>query len=196
VLKIPLPESLADYTLQHQMIQFDNYIIRPLQVNDLNTYFDLVERNRKRLEDFFTGTVSKTKDLAATELFLEEITAKRNEKQYFPFIVEDRSTNEFIAFIDLKNIDWSIPKTEIGCYTDVAFAGKGITTKAMKLFIEYCFDHFGFKKIFLRTHHSNKAAQVLAEKCGFRIEGTIRMDYKTTSGEIVDLVYYGKLNTE
>lgn len=176
------------------MIYFEHYTIRPLEVSDLTSYFDMVEKNRKRLEDFFTGTVSRTKDLIETEIFLTELAAKRDAKQYFPFILKDNSTNELVAFFDLKNLDWTIPKTEIGCYTDKKFAGKGLTTKAMKLFLEYCFDHFEFKKIFLRTHHSNKPAQVLAEKCGFEKEGNIRMDYKTTSGEIVDLIYYGRLN--
>ncbi|OEK05562.1 hypothetical protein BFP71_12220 [Roseivirga misakiensis] len=174
-------------------MQFDKYTIRPLAISDLNQYFDLVERNRKRLEDFFTGTVSKTKDLAATEQFLKEIDEKRTKREYFPYLVVDNSTNEFIAFIDLKNVDWSIPKTEIGCYTDVNFAGKGVTTKAMNLFVDYCFETFDFKKIYLRTHHSNKAAQIVAERCSFELEGTIRMDYITTAGEIVDLMYYGRL---
>ncbi len=175
------------------MIEFENYTIRPLEVSDLKPYFDLVDRNRKRLEDFFTGTVSRTKDLSETEIFLKELTAKRSARQYFPFILVDNSTNEFAAFIDLKNVDWTIPKTEIGCYTDEKFAGKGLTTKAMMLFLDYCFDHLEFKKIFLRTHHTNIPAQTLAEKCGFEKEGIIRMDYKTTSGEIVDLIYYGRL---
>ena len=176
------------------MIDFENYTIRPLEVKDLNVYFALVDRNRERLEDFFTGTVSRTKNLADTEIFLNELTSKRAARQYFPFILVDNLTNELIAFIDLKNLDWTIPKTEIGCYTDEKFAGKGLTTKAVKLFITYCFDHFKFKKIFLRTHHTNKSAQTLAEKCGFEIEGNIRMDYRTTSGEIVDLIYYGRLS--
>jgi RimJ/RimL family protein N-acetyltransferase len=175
------------------MIKFEHYTIRPLEIGDLNPYFDLVQRNRKRLEDFFTGTVSKTKDLKSTESFLLEIENKRKNKQYFPYLVVDNLTNNFVAFIDLKNVDWSIPKTEIGCYTDEKFAGKGMTTKAMKLFVDYCFDTFEFKKIYLRTHQSNKAAQTVAEKCGFELEGTIRMDYITTAGELVDLMYYGRL---
>jgi len=176
------------------MIHFDNYTIRPLEIDDLVKYFDLVDRNRSRLEDFFTGTVAKTKDIAETKVFLEELTKKRESKQYFPFLLVDNTTNNFIAFFDLKNLDWTIPKSEIGFFTDEKFAGKGITTKGMKYFLEYCFDYFEFKKILLRTHHSNKAAQSLANKCGFEVEGTIRMDYKTTSGEIVDLTYYGLLN--
>ncbi len=178
------------------MINFEQYTIRPLEVSDLTAYFNLVERNRKRLEDFFTGTVSRTTTLYETEIFLNDIIAKRAAKQYFPFILLNNATNEFVAFFDLKNLDWTIPKTETGCYTDEKFAGTGLTAKALKLFINYCFEEYQFKKIFLRTHHSNKAAQALAKKCGFEIEGNIRMDYKTISGEIVDLIYYGRLNTK
>lgn len=93
-------------------------------------------------------------------------------------------------------MDYTIPKTEIGCYIDEKFVRTGLTTNAMKLFLDYCFNHFKFKKLFLRTHQSNKAAQILSEKCGFEKEGVIRMDYKTTSGEMVDLIYYSKLNAK
>lgn len=176
------------------MITFENYLIRPLETADLEEYFDLVDRNRKRLEDFFTGTVSKTPDLAATEIFLAEIVAKREAKQYFPYILIDINTKYFIAFFDLKNIDWNIPKAEIGCYTDEHYAGTGLTTIACKLFVDYCFNHFNFRKMLIRTHYTNIAAQKLAIHCGFEMEGNIRMDYKTTSGEIVDLLYYGRIN--
>jgi hypothetical protein len=49
-----------------QQMQFDNYTIRPLTTEDLAAYFQLVEKNRKRLEGFFTGTVSRTKTLEDT----------------------------------------------------------------------------------------------------------------------------------
>ena len=87
------------------MINFDNYTIRPLEIDDLVKYFDLVERNRRRLEDFFTGTVSRTRDINETKIFLSELIEKRDLKQYYPFILIDNSTNNFIAFFDLKNLD-------------------------------------------------------------------------------------------
>jgi len=96
------------------MISFENYTIRPLEIDDLVKYFDLVDRNRSRLEDFFVGTVSNSKDIAATRVFLSELIEKRESKQYFPFVLIDNSTNNFISFFDLKNLDWTIPKTEIG----------------------------------------------------------------------------------
>ncbi|TJY35944.1 GNAT family N-acetyltransferase [Pontimicrobium aquaticum] len=182
--------------LINRMLEFENYIIRPLVLEDLDEFFNLIETNRERLNDFFAGIVSKTKNIEATRVFLKEVIKKQESKQYFAFVVVDNTTNKLMAFIDLKNIDWTIPKTEIGCFTDKKISGKGITTKAIKTFLDYSFNHFKFKKIYLRTHHSNKAAQTLAEKCGFELEGIIRMDYKTTSGKIIDLMYYGLINNK
>lgn len=39
-----------------------------------------------------------------------------------------------------------------------------------------------------------KSARALAEHCDFEVEAIIRSDYKTTKGELIDLVFYGLLN--
>jgi ribosomal-protein-serine acetyltransferase len=174
-------------------MQFDHFLVRPLTEADLHPYFEMVERNRARLEDFFTGTVSRTRTLEDTRNFLADITKRAEARTYLPYLIIDTSTNKPIGFLDLKNIDWSIPKSEVGCYMDETFAGKGVATKAFRLFCEYCFREYGFAKLFLRTHESNIAAKKLAESAGFEVEGVIRKDYKTTSGQLVNLIYYGRI---
>ena len=177
-------------------MQFNKFEIRPLAAGDLNEYFRLVETNRKRLENFFVGTTSRTKTIEETEVFLSEIIKKAENKIYFPFIIVDTENKSFAGFIDVKNIDWNIPKAEIGFYIDKNYENKGITKKAISILTDYCFGHYQFKKIFLRTHQSNIAAQKVAEHGGFELEGTIRRDYKTTAGELVDLLYYGRLSDQ
>lgn len=173
---------------------FDNFTIRLLTLEDLEAYFNLVEQNRERLEDFFTGTVSKTKTVEDTTNFVLDIVQRSKDKTYFPYIIVDASNQTIAGFLDLKNIDWNIPKAEMGLYIDKNYANKGISTKAFNLFCDFCFEEYKFKKLFLRTHYNNRFARRIAERCGFEMEGTIRRDYKTTSGEIVDLIYYGRIN--
>ena len=182
--------------MQHLLMNTDNYEIRLLHVDDLYAYFKMVDKNRNRLEQFFTGTVSRTQTLEATAEFLGEITERIAARTYFPYIVKDKQTQALEGFFDIKNIDWSIPKAEVGCYMDEDSAGRGLTSQLATLFCRFCFSEFGFEKLFLRTHHSNVAAKRLAEKCGFTLEGTLRSDYRTTAGELVDLLYYGKLRSE
>ncbi len=175
-------------------MNFELYSIRPLNSNDLQEFYNLIDKNRPRLEAFFSGTVAKTRTFEATSEYLKEILTKSENKLYLPFVIEDNSSKKFIGFIDIKNIDWNIPKGELGLFIDKDFEGKKVSSKALSLFTSYCFSDLGFKKLFLRTHASNFSAKKLAEKCGFEVEGIIRRDYKTSEGELVDLLYYGKLS--
>jgi len=175
---------------------FDDYIIRPLTSDDLLAYYELVETNRPRLADFFAGTVTRTQTLSDTKRFLDEIEQRKLAKTYMPYVIAERSSGRFAGYLDLKNIDWSIPKSEMGCYVDETVAGKGLASKAFSIFCNFCFEELRFEKLFLRTHESNTAAIKLAEKNGFIREGLIRCDYRTTSGKLVDLLYYGKLRDE
>ena len=137
---------------------------------------------------------TKTKTFEDTREFLFDIVQRTKDKTYFPYIIIDDSNQRIAGFIDLKNIDWNIPKSEMGLYIDKDYANQGISTKAFCLFCDFCFAEYKFQKLFLRTHNNNTFARRVAEKCGFEIEGTIKRDYKTTSGEVVDLIYYGRIN--
>ena len=174
-------------------MNFDHYSLRLLRLGDLDPYFELVQRNRERLADRFVGTVSRTKTLEEAQEFVEEMIKHTISNTYFPYVIIDDNEDRIIGFIDLKNIDWDIPKTQIGFYIDEDHEGKGIISKAVSKIIDYCFDEKGFEKLFMRIHPENLAAQKVAEKCGFELEGTIRKDYKTPSGKLVDLLYYGKV---
>jgi len=173
------------------MIQFEHYTLRLLRMEDLQVYFEMISRNRERLLQYFAGTVSKTNNFDDTKQFLIDMGNRIKERSYFPYVLVDVDTGALIGFYDLKNIEWSVPKTEIGYFIDVQYAGKGIGSKALEVFCNHCFSEYGFEKLFLRTHESNLPARRIAEKCGFEIEGTIRKDYKTSSGELVDVLYYG-----
>lgn len=175
-------------------MKFDHYIIRFLEQRDAEKFFQLVDSNRKRLEDGFAGTLSKTKTLAATEIFMADKLANLSERKYYPFLIIDTTTDNIIGFIDLKNIDWQIPKGEFGCFMSSTHQGKNVATKAFAMVINYIFEELKFRKLFLRTQEKNGPARKLAERCGFEVEGLIHSDYITANGEIVDLLYYGLLN--
>ncbi|RYD78707.1 MAG: N-acetyltransferase, partial [Verrucomicrobiaceae bacterium] len=65
----------------------------------------------------------------------------------------------------------SLFKTAIASKPALSAIVLGITSRAFSLVVDYCFEEFKFKKLFLRTHESNLSAQKLAEKSGFEMEG-------------------------
>src|SRR5688500_4468270 len=138
-----------DYNISS--MKFDNYLLRPLEKKDVQGYFELIDTNRKRLEDFFAGTVARNRTLEDTRIFVPEVIGKAAGRTYFPFVIIDTTTHTIIGYTDIKNIDWNIPKAEIGYFIDKDYEGKGIISKAVKKIVEYCFNELKPHKIFLRT---------------------------------------------
>jgi RimJ/RimL family protein N-acetyltransferase len=52
--------------------------------------------------------------------------------------------------------------------------GKGVTTEAVNLLVRYLFETKQVNRIRLIIHPDNRASRRLAEKCGFKHEGTAR----------------------
>jgi len=174
-------------------MQFDNYKIKLLDASENKAFFNLIENNRTRLEDFFAGTVSRTLTFEDTVEYCKEIEQRIINKTYLPFIVIDTITDNFVGLVDVKNTDWSIPKAELGLFIDKDYEGKGITTKAMRLVINHIINVYRFKKLLCRASSKNLGSVSVILKNNFELEGTIRRDYKTSRGEIVDLNYYGRV---
>jgi RimJ/RimL family protein N-acetyltransferase len=174
-------------------ITFDNYEISLLNTNDGSAFFALIESNRPRLEDFFAGTVSETRTLKDTLDYCIAIQNKIQSKTYFPFMITDINTAKFVGLVDVKNIDWNVPKAELGSFIDHRYEGKGIVSKATNLVIDHCVEKYKFIKLLCRANSRNKGSIAVILKNGFELEGTIRNDYRTTKGEIVDLNYYGRV---
>ena len=172
---------------------FDHYKIALLQPEDSEAFFNLIETNRARLEDFFAGTVSRTKTLNDTIDYCKSIQKRISERSYFPFMITDLNTNAFVGLIDVKNIDWNVPKAELGSFIDVTYENKGIISKASQVMIDHLVKTYGFIKLLCRANSRNKGSIAVILKNGFELEGTIRNDYRTTKGEIVDLNYYGRI---
>lgn len=156
-------------------------------------FYHLIQNNLARLEDFFAGTVKRTTTLEATLEYCEEIEQRIKDRTYFPYLILDTKSNDIVGLIDLKNIDWDIPKGELGAFIDTHYEGHGIITHLGRVLIDQIVNEHGFKKLFCRASAKNKRSIQLIERIGFEFEGTLKRDYKTTRGELVDLNYYGML---
>lgn len=175
------------------MMTFKHFKIDLLQTDEGEAFYHLIETNRKRLEDFFAGTVSRTLTLNDTLNYCNLIQQQILERIYLPYFIKDLNTNAFIGLVDVKNIDWNVPKAELGSFIDFNYEGKGVTTEATKLVVNHIVGTYKFKKLLCRANAINKGSIAVILKNGFEFEGTIRRDYKTTKGEIVDLNYYGRI---
>ena len=174
-------------------MNFRHFKIDLLQPNESEAFYNLIANNRIRLEDFFAGTVSKTLTIEDTLVYCDIIQQRIKDKSYLPYMITDKNTNMFVGLVDVKNIDWNVPKAELGSFIDAKYEGQGITTQATNLVVDSIVIEHKFIKLLCRANSRNKASIAVILKNGFEFEGTIRRDYRTTKGEVVDLNYYGRI---
>lgn len=164
---------------------------RLIQPNDYQAFDRLIENNRERLKRYFPITINKTQNTLKVRAYLQEWSQLLNKKELFPFGLFQEE--EIFAVVLIKNIDWKIGKAELGYYIDADQEGRGITTLLVNNTITYCFEELELQKVFLRIAPDNLASIKVAEKTGFIKEGILRREFKIETGELVDMVYYGKL---
>lgn len=128
-----------------------------------------------------------------TEMHEDWIRTKVNEGKVVQFIVGELESNKDLGTVYFKDIDEKCEHCEFGIFLSEENAGKGIGYKAAKLAIEYMFNEFGFKYIYLKALEKNAAAIHTYEKCGFKLEN--RKELVTIAGQeetIVHMVLYGE----
>jgi len=171
---------------------FNEIKLQELTSKDVKTFFEMMNNNRHLLERYFPLTVDNTRTLIGTEYFVQSLLRKRENNEYV--IITIKHKDKMIGVFYIKNIDWKIPKCELTYFIDHTYQGKGLMTKLFKKIIDLCFNDYRMNKIFVKISPDNTSARVVASKLGFQTEGILRKEFKTETGELVDLEYLGLVN--
>lgn len=54
------------------------------------------------------------------------------------------------------------------------YMGQGYATEATQLMLAYCFLRLNMNRVYLKVYADNARAISLYERCGFKVEGTLR----------------------
>lgn len=107
--------------------------------------------------------------------------------------VEDRDTGRLAGSISISIVKPSVG--EFGYWAVAEFRGRGLTTRALRLFSRWAIDELGLARLQLGTIPGNVASERVAEKAGFRREGLLR-SYVDQRGERRDVYLWSLLPGE
>lgn len=173
---------------------FGPYSIRLIEKKDAESFFAVIDRNYDRICTYLPQTADRNQHLQGTLEYIEERMKLAKERTFFAYVIVHESAGQILGAIFLKEFNWVIPKCELGYFVDKDYEGRGVMSLAMKQIIRHCFEEMKLNKLLIRVADENISSIRLAEKTGFIREGTIRMDFKTMSGQLLDIHYYGLTN--
>lgn len=109
------------------------------------------------------------------------------------FGVYEAVEGRLLALVSLHKIDFGLSAAELGYRVAPWARGRGVATMALGTVSQWAFGALELTRLQLIHAVENAASCRVAEKCGFRHEGTTRSSYRYGDGELHDEHIHGRL---
>jgi len=109
------------------------------------------------------------------------------------FAVYEATEGRMLGMMALHEIDLDNSSGAFGYRIAPWARGRGIATMALGTVSEWAFGALGLTRLQLIHAVENPASCRVAEKCGFRLEGTTRSSFRYGDGELHDEHIHGRL---
>ncbi len=126
---------------------------------------------------------------------LDWLAKLHREEVGLRWIITYKDEDECIGDVGFYDYEKKHSRAEIGYILGKEHWGKGIMTEAIKAALDYGFNEIKLNRVQALIDPRNEASKRVAEKHGFKYEGTFR-DYEYEHGGFIDLNMYSALKSE
>jgi ribosomal-protein-serine acetyltransferase len=166
-------------------IQTNRLKLRTYVHNDARALYEFVAHNRERMLDYLPMTVEQNSSVFASRRFIRERKNDYlNDKSCFLGIF--LHSGELIGQIAIREINYRVPKCEMGYVIDARHTGKGYAGEALDALCHWCFGELKVQKVSLRIEPVNTASRKVAAAAGFTFTALLRNDFRTADHRLMD----------
>ncbi|GAB6524159.1 GNAT family N-acetyltransferase [Bacillus cereus] len=118
------------------------------------------------------------------------------QRSALPYFIFSKTTGEFIGLSIFHEIDWEIPKFELGYWVHSRFRKKGYMTEGIKKLIKMAFEELQTNRIEIRCEATNIQSRMIPEKLQFKMEGILENNTFTANKEkLTDVCIYAMIKS-
>ena len=131
--------------------------------------------------------------LEESRRFAGEAHAKFLARQELSLQMRRKSDSLLVGMTGFHDIDWTVPKLEIGYWARTNYTGQGYITEAVHCLTRLAFEILNANRVEIRMDDRNEKSWRVAERAGFPLEGILRNDERAPTGELRDTRIYAKV---
>ena len=105
----------------------------------------------------------------------------------------DGSEGGLLGGTGLHRIDWAQRNFEIGYWCRTSRQRRGYVAEAVQALTRFAFDRLEARRVEIRMDDGNERSWRVAERAGFRLEGVLRGNSMTPTGELRDTRVYARV---
>lgn len=122
-----------------------------------------------------------------------ELWTLRKELRLLLFL---KGTGTLVGSSGLHDLDWNVPRFEIGYWARTRFAGQGYIVEAVRAIADLTFDTLAARRVEIRTSSGNARSIRVAEQAGFELEAILKNDEREIDGTLRDTHVYARVQRE
>jgi RimJ/RimL family protein N-acetyltransferase len=173
------------------IIETERLILRMPMPGDGKAVNAAIKASHAELKPWL-GFAQVLPDVGETEANTREAHAKFITRNALRYLIFCKETNRFIGSTGFHNIDWNIPKFEIGYWIDTRMSGKGYMGEAVGRLTELALNELGGRRVEIRCESDNLRSRKIPEQLGYELEGILRNDDLSRDGtRVTDTCIYG-----
>jgi RimJ/RimL family protein N-acetyltransferase len=125
----------------------------------------------------------------AARRLIEERIASFQTGTSAAFAVVDAATDRLLGSVSLLWIDWDASVGQAAYWLAREARGRGVATRSLRLLTEWAVDELGLAHVELTADVRNEQSHRVAERAGFRRQGTRRASREIHSERIDEYVF-------
>jgi ribosomal-protein-serine acetyltransferase len=165
--------------------------LRALGEGDAGELQALIERNRERLSRWFDWAASQTLDDTVAFVRACEAQAAADDGLQAAIV----SDGAIVGVVGFPAVDWRRRSTTLGYWLDAAHEGRGLMTRAARILVDRALGAWELHRVEIRVAVENGRSRAVAERLGFRHEGTLRAAERV-GDRFLDSAVYGMLASD
>ncbi len=176
------------YILENDVVQ-----LIPLQLSDYDNLITF-STNEPDLWQFNANGPNSSENL---KKYLKHAVNQRKKLVEYPFVVFDKTTNEFAGSTRFYNINLDAKHLEIGfTWYGKAFQGTNLNKNCKYLLLDFAFDKMKIERVGFRANNLNFKSIAAMKSIGCTEEGILRNFSTNAKGERIDAIVLSILKNE
>jgi len=113
-------------------------------------------------------------------------------RRQVPMLLFLKSNGTFIGSCGLHDLEWSIPRFEIGYWLRTSYSGQGYMTEAVNGLTDFARQHLHASRIIIGCDVLNTRSKAVAERAGYALESYQRNERRRADGNLRDSYVFVK----
>ncbi len=128
-----------------------------------------------------------------TEGVYRRAAARWLTREDFLLLLFRKEDGLFVGGSGLHNVEWSVPRMEIGYWLRTSLTGQGYMTEAVRAITAFALEHLRAQRLEIRCEARNTRSAAVAERAGYTLEARLRRQMRGVDGSLQDVLLYAWL---